>query len=61
MQPGLTLFDIANHLHGVSPADLQAIYIAAKSMAFNQMTNSDQLPPLLWSDFKAAATRVRGN
>jgi transitional endoplasmic reticulum ATPase len=61
MQPGLTIFEVASHLDGVSPADLQAICIAAKRMAFNRMTNIDQLPPLLWSDFEAAATRVRGN
>jgi len=61
MQQELTIFDVANHLDGVSPADLQAICIAAKRMAFNRIANSEQLPPLLWSDFEAAAARVRGD
>src|SRR5208337_3971960 len=46
---------------GLAPADLQAICTAAKRMAFNRMSNSDQLPPLNWSDFERATERVRGD
>jgi hypothetical protein len=60
-QKGLTISDVARHLDGVSPADLQVICTAAKRMAFNRMAISDQLPPLLWSDFEVAVVHVRGN
>jgi transitional endoplasmic reticulum ATPase len=58
---GLSIGDIADRLGSLAPADLQAISTAAKRMAFNRMANSDQLPPLIWSDFEAAATRVCGD
>ena len=61
LEPGLTVEDIAKRLSGLAPADLQAICTAAKRMAFNRMANSDQLPPLNWSDFERATERVRGN
>jgi transitional endoplasmic reticulum ATPase len=61
LEPGLTVEDIARRLTGLAPADLQAICTAAKRMAFNRIANSDQLPPLNWSDFETATERVRGN
>jgi transitional endoplasmic reticulum ATPase len=61
LEPGLTVEDIAQRLNGLAPADLQAICTAAKRMAFNRIANSDQLPPLNWSDFDRATERVRGN
>jgi transitional endoplasmic reticulum ATPase len=61
LEPELTIEDIAKRLNGLAPADLQAICTAAKRMAFNRIANSDQLPPLNWSDFETATERVRGN
>ena len=61
LEPGLTIEDIAKRLNGLAPADLQAICTAAKRMAFNRIANSDQLPPLNWSDFERATERVRGD
>jgi len=60
LEPGLGVADIAERLSGLAPADLQAICTAAKRMAFNRLTNGDQLPPLNWSDFERATERVRG-
>ena len=60
LEGGLTLEDISKRLSG-APADLQAICTAAKRMAFNRIANSDQLPPLNWSDFERATERVRGD
>jgi len=56
--PGLTTNDIAERLSGMSPADLQAISITAKRMAFNRLDAGDQLPPLTWNDFETAVERV---
>ena len=61
LEPGLTIEDIARRLNGLASADLQAICTAAKRMAFNRIANSDQLPPLNWSDFARATERVRGD
>jgi len=61
LETGLGLDDIAGHLDGASPADLQAICTAAKRMAFNRLTDGDQLPPLIGSDFDRAAQRVLGS
>jgi transitional endoplasmic reticulum ATPase len=61
LEAGLTIEDIAKRLNGLAPADLQAICTAAKRMAFNRIANSDQLPPLNWSDFERATERVRGD
>ena len=61
LEPGLTIEDIAKRLIDLAPADLQAISTTAKRMAFNRMANSDQLPPLNWSDFEKATERVRGD
>ena len=58
---GLGLDEIAGNLDGASSADLQAICIAAKRMAFNRLTGGDQLPPLIGSDFDRAAQRVLGS
>lgn len=55
---GLTTTDIAERLSGMSPADLQAVSITAKRMAFNRLDAGDQLPPLTWNDFEAAVERV---
>src|SRR5581483_7447757 len=56
--PGLTTNDIAERLSGMSPADLQAVSITAKRMAFNRLDAGDQLPPLTWNDFETAVERV---
>jgi len=61
LETGLRLDDIAGHLDGASPADLQAICTAAKRMAFNRLTDGDQLLPLNRSDFDRAAQRVLGS
>ena len=60
LEAGLTIEDIAKRLNGLAPADLQAICMAAKRMAFHRIANSDQLPPLNCSDFERATERVRG-
>jgi len=44
--PGLATIDIAERLSGMSPADLLAISVTAKRMAFNRLHAGDQLPPL---------------
>ena len=59
LDPSLTVADIAECLDGLSPADIQAICIAAKRMAFNRSPHADQLPPLNRSDFEKALGRVR--
>jgi transitional endoplasmic reticulum ATPase len=59
--PGLTTNDIADRLSGMSPADLQAISITAKRMAFNRLNAGDQLPPLNWNDFEMAVERVHAH
>ena len=59
--PGLTTNDIADRLTGMSPADLQAISITAKRMAFNRLNAGDQLPPLNWNDFEMAVERVHAH
>jgi transitional endoplasmic reticulum ATPase len=56
-----SLEDIAGNLEAASPADLQAICTAAKRMAFNRLTEGNQLPPLNRSDFDRAAQRVLSN
>jgi hypothetical protein len=61
MQHEFTISDVASQFDGASPADLQAICIAAKRIAFNRTANNDQLPTLLWSDFETATVRVRGS
>ena len=61
LEPGLTVATIAKRLIGLAPADLQAVCTAAKRMAFNRMADSDQLPPLNWSDIERATERVRGD
>ena len=61
LDTGIGLDGIAGNLDGASPADLQAICTAAKRMAFNRLTDGDQLPPLNHSDFDRAAQRVLGS
>jgi transitional endoplasmic reticulum ATPase len=61
LEAGLTIEGVAERLNGLAPADLQAICTTAKRMAFNRIANSDQLPPLNWSDFEQATERVRGD
>jgi transitional endoplasmic reticulum ATPase len=61
LDTGIGLDGIAGDLDGASPADLQAICTAAKRMAFNRLTDGDQLPPLNRSDFDRAAQRVLGS
>lgn len=60
LETGLALSDLADRLHGFAPADIQAICTAAKRMAFNRSPQSDQVPPLNWSDFDKAIDRIRG-
>lgn len=60
LEAGLVVKDVAERLNGFAPADLQAICTTAKRMAFNRLSHGDQLPPLNWSDFEKAITRVRG-
>jgi SpoVK/Ycf46/Vps4 family AAA+-type ATPase len=60
LEAGLTIEDISKRLNGLAPADLQAICMAAKRMAFHRIANSNQLPPLNCSDFEKATDRVRG-
>lgn len=60
LEQGLTITGVADHLDDFAPADLEAVCTAAKRMAFNRMSDCDQLPPLIWPDFEAAVTRVRG-
>jgi transitional endoplasmic reticulum ATPase len=60
LEPGLAVSEIAALLNGFAPADLRAICITAKRMAFNRSTKADQLPPLNWSDFDKAVDRIRG-
>jgi transitional endoplasmic reticulum ATPase len=55
---GLTTTDIAERLSGMSPADLLAISITAKRMAFDRLDAGDQLPLLTWNDFETAVERV---
>lgn len=59
LAPGLTTRALAEHLGGLSPADLQAISVTAKRMAFNRLSTGDQLPPLNWNDFEMAVERIR--
>jgi transitional endoplasmic reticulum ATPase len=61
LDTGLGIDEIAANLDGASSADLQAICIAAKRMAFNRLTDGDSLPPLIGSDFDRAAQRVLGS
>jgi SpoVK/Ycf46/Vps4 family AAA+-type ATPase len=60
LEPGLSLKDVAEHLSGLAPADLEAISRTAKRFAFNRAGQGDQLPALNLSDFKLATERVRG-
>jgi transitional endoplasmic reticulum ATPase len=60
LEPELVVKDVAERLNGFAPADLQAICTTAKRMAFNRLSRGDQLPPLNWSDFEKAITRVHG-
>ena len=54
VQNEIIISDVASQLEGASAADLQAIHIAAKRVAFNRKANNDQLSPLLWSNFETA-------
>lgn len=60
LDPTLSVTEIAECLDGLAPADIQAVCIAAKRMAFNRSAHTDQLPPLNRSDFDKALGRVRG-
>jgi transitional endoplasmic reticulum ATPase len=61
LAPGLTTKAIAERLESTAPADLQAISITAKRMAFNRLNAGDQLPPLNWNDFEMAVERVHAH
>jgi transitional endoplasmic reticulum ATPase len=56
----LSVADVAEYLQGLAPADIQAVCVAAKRMAFNRSPHSDQLPPLNRTDFEKAFERVHG-
>lgn len=60
LEAGLQIEEIAERLQGLAPADLQAICISAKRMAFHRIGNAGQLPPLSRSDFELALARIRG-
>ena len=60
LEAGLTLDEVAEHLAGLAPADLEAILKTAKRFAFNRSGREEQLPPLNLTDFKLAVQRVRG-
>jgi transitional endoplasmic reticulum ATPase len=60
LEAGIDVKDLAELMNGFAPADIQAICTTAKRMAFNRLNGGDQLPPLNWSDFEKAITRVRG-
>ncbi|HUY13185.1 MAG TPA: AAA family ATPase [Terriglobia bacterium] len=51
---------LAERLHDLSPADLEAISNAARRFAFNRAPDGSELPPLIWADFEKAVQRVRG-
>lgn len=57
---GLTVGYVIEQLHGVSPADLEAICKAAKRFAMRRLPEGgDELPPLEWDDFAQAIKRVQ--
>ena len=57
---GLLEEELANRLHGISPADLDAVCSSAKRMAMRRMPhNADELPPLTLEDFVEALKRVQ--
>ena len=60
LEPGITIEWIATQLDARTPADLEAICISAKRMAFNRDGNAEEVPPLNWSDFEKAVQRVQG-
>jgi transitional endoplasmic reticulum ATPase len=60
LDPGLSIDWLAAQLDGRAPADLEAICITAKRMAFNRNGDADEVPPLTWSDFEKAIQRVQG-
>ena len=60
LEPSLSIDRLAAQLDGRAPADLEAICITAKRMAFNRNGNADRVPPLTWSDFEKAIQRVQG-
>jgi SpoVK/Ycf46/Vps4 family AAA+-type ATPase len=60
LEPGITIESIATQLDGRVPADLEAICITAKRMAFNRNGSAEEVPPLNWSDFEKAIQRVQG-
>lgn len=56
----LTIEHLVEQLHGVSPADLEAICKAAKRFAMRRLPEGgDELPPLEWDDFAQAVKRVQ--
>ena len=60
LSDGLTLEYLIEQLHGVSPADLEAICKAAKRFAMRRLPEGgDELPPLEWDDFAQAIKRVQ--
>jgi transitional endoplasmic reticulum ATPase len=61
LEPALAIEEIAKRLDGLSPADLQAIFTAAKRMAFNRLNIGGSTAPLNGSDFEMAVGRVRAH
>ena len=56
----LSIEVLAERLNGISPADLEAICHSAKRIAMRRMPEDTQeLPPLIWTDFTEAIKRVQ--
>jgi transitional endoplasmic reticulum ATPase len=53
--------NLARKLDGFSPADLEAVCLAAKRFALHRMGDARHLPPISWADFEKAIQRVRGS
>jgi transitional endoplasmic reticulum ATPase len=60
LDPDAAIPVLAERLHDLSPADLEAILNAARRFAFNRAPDGSELPPLIWADFEKAVQRVRG-
>lgn len=57
----LSIADVAEYLQALAPADIQAVCVAAKRMAFNRSPHTDQMPPLTRADFETAFERICGS
>jgi transitional endoplasmic reticulum ATPase len=55
----LSVERVAEHVAGLSPADIEAICKAAVRNAFGRADREDYIPPLIWEDFERAIQRVQ--